>query len=154
VKSIFFYHTEIGEISITENGQYITEVYFGKKIIPPDTVLHETELLKDAAAQLDEYLAGKRQSFTLPFAPEGTEFQRSVWNALLTIPYGETRSYKQIAQSIGKEKACRAVGNANNKNPVPILIPCHRVIGANSAMVGYYGGLEMKKHLLDIEKAR
>jgi methylated-DNA-[protein]-cysteine S-methyltransferase len=104
-------------------------------------------------AQLDEYFAGDRDSFDLPLEPEGTEFQRAVWNALAEIPYGETRSYGQIAASVGRPKAARAVGMANNRNPIAVIVPCHRVIGAGGALVGYAGGLDRKTWLLDHEAA-
>lgn len=101
--------------------------------------------------QLLEYFAGKRKQFDLPFVLYGTPFQKSVWNALANIPYGETRSYKDIALAIGASKAVRAIGGANNRNPIPIVIPCHRVIGSNGALVGYGGGLSIKEHLLSLE---
>lgn len=105
-----------------------------------------------AKKQLDEYFAGERKVFDLPITFNGTDFQKKVWRALCEIPYGETRSYKEIAITIGNEKACRAVGMANNKNPITIIVPCHRVIGSNSKLVGYAGGLDMKKGLLELEK--
>lgn len=112
----------------------------------------ENELLQDTYREIVEYLDKKRKVFTIPFKISGTEFQRSVYKELLKIPYGETRSYKDIAKSIGNEKAYRAIGNANNKNKVPIIIPCHRVIGTNNSLVGYAGGIEIKKFLLELEK--
>lgn len=108
-------------------------------------------LLVEAEKQLSEYFAGTRREFALPLAPVGTEFQRKVWDALRTIPYGETRSYGEIAAQIGNPKAGRAVGMANNRNPLPILIPCHRVIGADGTLVGYGGGLDVKSALLELE---
>lgn len=105
-----------------------------------------------AKKQLDEYFAGDRKVFDLPITFNGTDFQKKVWRALCDIPYGETRSYKDIAIAIGNENACRAVGMANNKNPITIIVPCHRVIGSNSKLVGYAGGLDMKKGLLEMEK--
>ena len=105
--------------------------------------LNETPLLREAAKQLNEYLAGKRKVFDLPLDPEGTQFQKAVWKALTGIPFGETRTYRNIAESVGNPKACRAVGMANNKNPIAILIPCHRVIGADGKLVGYAGGLDI-----------
>ena len=111
-----------------------------------------SELSELAALQLTEYFAGKRKSFDLPFELEGTDFRKKVWAALAEIPYGETRSYKDVACAIGKPKACRAVGGANNKNPISIIIPCHRVIGADGSLVGYGGGLEKKTMLLDLER--
>ncbi|WP_180094417.1 MULTISPECIES: methylated-DNA--[protein]-cysteine S-methyltransferase [unclassified Acinetobacter] len=109
-------------------------------------------ILLKTAQQLNEYFAGKRQQFDLPLDFEGTEFQQQVWQALLTIPFGETRSYKQIAEQIGNVKAVRAVGAANGKNPISIIAPCHRVVGANGKLVGFAGGLENKEILLKIEK--
>ena len=110
-----------------------------------------TELTNMTALQLNEYLSGKRKEFLLPLRAEGTEFQKKVWEALQTIPYGQTRSYKEIAVQIGKPKACRAVGMANNRNPISILIPCHRVIGVDKRLVGYGGGLDKKVKLLTLE---
>ncbi len=102
--------------------------------------------------EIIEYLEGKRKVFTLPLDLNGTDFQRKVWRELLNIPYGGTRTYKDIANNIGSPKAYRAVGNALNKNPVLILVPCHRVIGSNGQLVGFGGGLELKAWLLDLEK--
>ncbi|WP_180173496.1 methylated-DNA--[protein]-cysteine S-methyltransferase [Acinetobacter sp. YH12029] len=109
-------------------------------------------ILLKTAQQLNEYFAGKRQQFDLPLDFEGTAFQQQVWQALLTIPFGETRSYKQIAEQIGNVKAVRAVGAANGKNLISIIAPCHRVVGANGKLVGFAGGLENKEILLKIEK--
>jgi len=109
-------------------------------------------ILLKTTQQLNEYFAGKRQQFDLPLDFEGTAFQQQVWQALLTIPFGETRSYKQIAEQIGNAKAVRAVGAANSKNPISIIAPCHRVVGANGKLVGFAGGLENKEILLKIEK--
>ena len=109
-------------------------------------------ILLETQKQLNEYFAGQRQVFDLPLDFEGTEFQQKVWQALLTIPFGETRSYKQIAKQIGNVKAVRAVGAANGKNPISIIAPCHRVVGVNGKLVGFAGGLENKGILLKIEK--
>jgi len=152
MKNLFYYQTDIGKIGIAENGQEITNIYFQGESVPKDILLNETNLIKEAAKQLNSYFAGELRTFELPLAPEGTEFMRSVWKALCEIPYGKTFSYKDIAQNIGNPKAVRAVGNANNRNPIPIIIPCHRVIGSNGKLVGYGGGLEIKKYLLDLEK--
>jgi methylated-DNA-[protein]-cysteine S-methyltransferase len=108
-------------------------------------------VIREALRQLAEYFAGDRQDFDLPLAPEGTAFQRTVWRALAEIPYGETRSYGQIAHAIGKPAAVRAVGAANGSNPLAIIVPCHRVIGSSGRLVGYGGGLPMKRMLLDLE---
>lgn len=110
-------------------------------------------ILLETRKQLNEYFAGQRQKFDVPLDFEGTEFQQKVWQALLTIPFGETRSYKDIAEQIGNVKAVRAVGAANGKNPISIIAPCHRVVGANGKLVGFAGGLENKNVLLKLESA-
>lgn len=120
---------------------------------PQKALLQTTELLSMATIQLDEYFQGKRTTFSLPFKLTGTPFQLAVWKELQNIPYGKTTSYKEIAQKINKPKAYRAVGMANNKNPLPIIIPCHRVIGSNRKLIGYAGGLKLKNYLLELEKS-
>lgn len=157
MKSIFFYDTSIGRVGIAENGNAVTDLWFADKadsgrVNLQQAEVAETPLLKEAAAQLREYFDGTRREFALPLAFEGTEFQQAVWKELLAIPYGKTRSYGEIAQSIGNPKACRAVGMANNRNPIAIIVPCHRVIGANGKLVGYGGGLDIKERLLALEK--
>lgn len=114
--------------------------------------VQEPEKLCEAADQLREYFAGERREFSIAYDLRGTPFQEQVWRALQNIPYGQSVSYKDIAESIGRAKAVRAVGEANNKNPLPILFPCHRVSGANGSLVGYAGGLPVKTKLLDLEK--
>lgn len=109
-------------------------------------------LLCLAAQQLREYLSGGRRTFSLPLAPRGTPFQRAVWRALCDIPYGQTRSYAQVAAAVGNPRAARAVGMACNRNPIGILIPCHRVVGANGALTGYAGGMDKKAALLELER--
>jgi methylated-DNA-[protein]-cysteine S-methyltransferase len=147
----FCYQTPLGKIVIIENGQAITGVIFGE-VLPEGVNCRETALIKRASQELQEYLAGTRESFDLPLQPEGTDFQQKVWKALQEIPYGAVCSYQDIARAIGNDKACRAVGGANNKNPIAIIIPCHRVIGANGSLVGYGGGLPLKRKLLELEK--
>ena len=120
---------------------------------PQKALLQTTELLSMATIQLDEYFQGKRTTFSLPFKLTGTPFQLAVWKELQNIPYGKTTSYKEIAQKINKPKAYRAVGMSNNKNPLPIIIPCHRVIGSNGKLIGYAGGLKLKNYLLELEKS-
>ena len=120
---------------------------------PQKALLQTTELLSMATIQLDEYFQGKRTTFSLPFKLTGTPFQLAVWKELQNIPYGQTTSYKEIAQKINKPKAYRAVGMANNKNPLPIIIPCHRVIGSNGKLIGFAGGLKLKNYLLELEKS-
>jgi len=157
---IFFYDTPVGKIGIAERNQKITQLFFAndntyESISGPEESelrVEETALLQKAKMQLHEYFNGHRKAFDLPLAPEGTPFQLKVWNALLDIPYGETRSYKQIAAAAGNEKACRAVGMANNRNPISIIIPCHRVIGSTGKLVGYGGGLAIKEYLLELEQ--
>ncbi|MVB13107.1 Methylated-DNA--protein-cysteine methyltransferase [Caprobacter fermentans] len=148
-KACCIYETQIGKITVASDGDAITTVHFGA-LDPAE--LRRSELTDRAAEEIGEYLSGKRTAFDLPVAPEGTAFQKRVWDALQTIPYGETRSYRQIAEQIGSPKASRAVGMANNKNPIAILIPCHRVVGADGSLVGYAAGLEIKKRLLTLEK--
>ena len=114
---------------------------------------HEPPVLAEARRQVLEYLAGARRSFDLPLDPRGTSFQRRVWAALTAIPWGETRTYAQIAAAVGSPRAVRAVGQANHRNPIPILIPCHRVVGADGTLTGYGGGLELKRKLLELEGA-
>ena len=153
MKNTSYYNTKIGEIAIEENGLAITRLYFVNKDLEKEVeIKEETWLMRKAIKEIKEYLEGKRNSFDLPLEPEGTEFQKKVWNVLKEIPYGETRSYGEIAKLIGNEKASRAVGMANNKNPIMIMIPCHRVIGVNGKLVGYAGGLDVKEKLLNMEK--
>ncbi|BCN31269.1 methylated-DNA--protein-cysteine methyltransferase [Anaeromicropila herbilytica] len=150
----YIYHTKIGDLLLKSREETITHILFcdeNEYIEKNFEEKRETPIIQEAYQQLLEYFSGTRTKFELSISPEGTEFQKKVWNALRDIPYGETRSYKEIATFIGNEKASRAVGNANNKNPIPIIIPCHRVIGANGKLVGYAGGLDKKKKLLDIE---
>ena len=152
--SAYFYETPIGTIGIAEKDGKITHLYFQTDYRPPDTTIRETALLKEAAHQLQDYLSGKLTGFSLPLQPEGTTFMQQVWSRLCEIPYGETASYKSLAENIGKPNAARAVGMANHRNPIPIFIPCHRVIGANGSLVGYRGGVDLKSRLLKLEKER
>ncbi len=152
MKNAFFYDTSIGRIGIVENNNTITNVNIHKDIEFKNVEIKETPLIKETYKQLQEYFEGNRNDFDLPLAPEGTEFQQRVWKALQSIPYGKTMSYKEIAEKIGSPKAARAIGMANNKNPIFIIIPCHRVIGSNGKLVGYGGGLDLKERLLNIEK--
>lgn len=145
------FETEFGTLFIKEDGSAITNITLNENILTKDDIYYESALIKQVKQQLDEYFQGKRNTFDLPLNPSGTTFQKKVWNALCNIPYGETRSYQEIAIAIDCPKGCRAVGLANNKNPIVILIPCHRVIGKNGSLVGYALGLEMKQHLLDLE---
>ena len=143
--------TKIGNIHIVEEDGYIIKVAIGEEEQISNIEEKETILLKEAKKQIEEYFSLKRKKFNLPLKQEGTEFMQRVWKVLQEIPYGETRSYKQIAKQIGNPKAVRAVGMANNRNKIPIIVPCHRVIGSNGKLVGYALGLDIKKYLLDLE---
>lgn len=145
--------TPIGPLTLTEEAGALTGVLFGPHA-PQDALLTETPLIRRAFAQLEEYFRGERTGFDLPLDARGTPFQRRCWQALLEIPYGQTRTYAQQAQAVGSPRACRAVGMANHRNPLPILIPCHRVIGASGELTGYAGGLEKKQTLLALEGCR
>ena len=145
-----YFHSPVGWLSIEDNGISLTKINFEKQAC--NECEKRSKLADMAVLQLEEYFSGKRSSFSLPMAPAGTQFMQDVWQVLLTIPYGEVRSYLEIAKAIGNPKACRAVGMANNRNPLPIIIPCHRVIGANGKLVGYAGGLDCKEKLLALEK--
>jgi O-6-methylguanine DNA methyltransferase len=121
------------------------------RIWPKATLVKDEAALQKPLAELDEYFAGQRRKFTFPLAPEGTTFQQKVWQAVSAIPFGQVTTYQNIARKIGKAKAVRAVGHANGSNPLPIIIPCHRVIGSNGDLCGYGGGLELKRKLLELE---
>ncbi|MDR1348162.1 MAG: methylated-DNA--[protein]-cysteine S-methyltransferase [Prevotellaceae bacterium] len=150
MKNYYSYNINKNYILIVENSGSIVEIALAEKKI--DGNEKETNVIKKAAVQLDEYFAGKRKSFDFPINPHGSEFQKRVWTALQNIPYGKLCTYKQIAEEVGNAKASRAVGMANNKNPLPIVIPCHRVIGSNGKLTGYAYGLNMKEYLINIEK--
>jgi methylated-DNA-[protein]-cysteine S-methyltransferase len=143
------YDSPAGRLWVAEEGGAITDLRFSPVT---GAVLQSTPLLEDALGQLTAYFDGKLQDFQLPVKPAGTPFQQACWRALQAIPYGETRAYADIAAAVGNPKACRAVGLANNRNPVAIIIPCHRVIGRDGSLTGYAGGLHFKRHLLELEK--
>lgn len=149
MKNFYAYQTGIGKLWIVEEDGNIARISFS-----PVTGIQEGEsqLIRQVYRQIDEYLYGKRKVFELPLNPEGTPFQKKVWEVLRTIPYGETWSYKRVAEAAGNVKACRAVGMANNRNPIAVVVPCHRVIGADGKLVGYAGGLSIKEHLLQLEQ--
>lgn len=156
----YFYKTiksPVGALTLVVSAKGLTAILWeGNK---PDRVKMKT-LVKDnkhptlieTERQLNEYFLGKRTEFSIPLDLKGTEFQLRVWRGLLTIPFGETRSYGELAKQIKSPKASRAVGGANNKNPVSIIVPCHRVIGANGALIGFGGGLDIKEKLLNLER--
>jgi methylated-DNA-[protein]-cysteine S-methyltransferase len=149
---ICFRETSIGRIGIEENEGGITHVYLETDAVPWDEQEHETPLLRQAFEQLELFLNGRLTEFSLPLTPEGTTFMKNVWRKLCEVPYGRTASYKEIATAVGNPKAVRAVGMANNRNPIPIFIPCHRIIGSDGRLIGYRGGMEMKRTLLDLER--
>jgi methylated-DNA-[protein]-cysteine S-methyltransferase len=141
--------TELGYVIIETEEENITGISFEKKKTEAE---EENELIKSAKQQLVEYFNAERRKFSLPLKMRGTEFQKRVWKALIDIPYGETRSYKEIAEAAGNIKACRATGMANHNNPVGIVVPCHRVIGSDGRLTGYAGGLDIKERLLELEQ--
>lgn len=153
MKNVYYYNSYLGKIGIAEENNKITDVFFENDKLEGKYIINETDVLRQAALQLEEYFQGKRKTFSLDLAPEGTDFMKKVWKELSNIPYGQTVCYKDIAIAIGNEKACRAVGMANNRNPIPIFIPCHRVIGKNGALVGYSSGVDIKVKLLELESS-
>lgn len=146
----FLYQSPIGKYYLVSNSHALIALSSEKMDFPMVKTL-EDEILKRTVKELDEYFAGKRRKFTIPLALEGTSFQKKVWQALLNIPFGKTISYKELAMNIKNEKAIRAVGGANGKNPVSIIVPCHRVIAADGTLGGYSDGLPKKVKLLMME---
>jgi len=149
-KSILFVHSPIGVLTLVQSGDALTELRFRERTEAGET-LQSTPLLRQAETELQEYFDGKRKIFTVPLAPEGTPFQQAVWKVLMTIPYGETMTYGEVAKAVGNPKAARAVGMANHRNPLAIICPCHRVVAANHKLGGYGGGLSIKEFLLALE---
>ncbi len=147
----------VGPLTVVSSESAVTAVHFGDRV-PDDAAWAGPmgsagpEVLRQAVQELMEFFAGERRNFTVPLAPVGTPFQQQVWRALQTIPYGATCSYRDIARLIGRPAACRAVGMANHCNPIPVLIPCHRVVGADGRLTGYAGGLTIKSRLLQFER--
>ena len=150
--SFWRYDSPLGIYTVAEDGEGICALFFGERPGKEKRTMQETPLLKRAAAQMAEYFSGARRSFDLPLSLKGTPFQMADWVALREIPYGQTRCYQQIAEQLGNPKACRAVGMANNRNPVAVIIPCHRVLGKDGKLVGYAGGLSVKQGLLALEQ--
>jgi methylated-DNA-[protein]-cysteine S-methyltransferase len=144
-----FIETPVANLLVARDERGISAIHFRGE--PKDGWTRNDRAFGDVREQLTAYFAKQLREFDLPLAPRGTPFQLDVWRALRAIPYGETRSYSQIAQIIGKPEAIRAVGAANGANPLPIVVPCHRVIGSNGSLTGFGGGLEMKRYLLDLE---
>ncbi|MDZ4777060.1 MAG: methylated-DNA--[protein]-cysteine S-methyltransferase [Alphaproteobacteria bacterium] len=154
MNAVYVHESPVGPLTLVSDGAALAGVYFEsqKHGAPPAGPLGTDKIIDATRKQLDSYFAGKRKSFDVPLAPKGTAFQTRVWHALTKIPYGETVSYGAIAAGIGSPKAVRAVGAANGRNPIPIIIPCHRVIGANGSLTGFGGGMARKELLLDLER--
>lgn len=144
-----YIETEIGRLYLAEEDGYIVRLAVGQATEQDE--LGESPLLKQAEAEVAEYLAGERKVFTVPVRAEGTPFQKDVWDALQRIPFGETRSYGEIAREVGSPKGARAVGMACNRNPILLMIPCHRVVGSTGKLIGFACGLPMKERLLQLE---
>ena len=145
------FDTPVGPLGLEEEGGALRRLYLPGQ--PAEPAGEETPALARGRAELLEYFQGKRRAFDLPLDPRGTPFQRRVWDALAAVPFGETVTYGALARRVGSPKAVRAVGQANHRNPLPILLPCHRVVGADGSLTGYAGGLELKRFLLDLEGA-
>lgn len=141
--------SKIGSLYLVASEKGLQGIFWNKQNVP----MAKSRILSESARQLEEYLSGKRKSFNLPLDVTGTPFQKSVWKELKKIPYGKTSSYKDIAQRIKNAKAVRAVGSANGKNPLCIIVPCHRVIAHDGGLGGYSGGPEIKKRLLKLESS-
>ena len=149
---LYVQETLIGTVGIAEQDGCISNLYFKKDKFPSCGECSKSALLVEAFRQLNSYLKGDISVFSLPLAPAGTSFMLEVWQALCRIPYGKTSSYKEIAVVLGNPRASRAVGMANRRNPLPVFVPCHRVIGSDGTLTGYRGGLALKKVLLDLER--
>jgi methylated-DNA-[protein]-cysteine S-methyltransferase len=147
------WRSPVGYLEIETAGDALTRIHFTKSVdlLPARREKVAEGRMRGVMQQLEEYFAGKRKSFDIPLSPKGTAFQLEVWRALQEIPYGETRSYAEIAKVIGRPDAVRAVGAANGANPIPIIIPCHRVIGSNGSLTGFGGGIDVKRALLNLE---
>lgn len=151
MRFMYSYRSPLGPLRLVGDEDGLTHLLITGQPVPEGAIQEETPLLRQAAEELAEYFAGTRREFTVPLRPQGTPFQQKVWAALRTIPYGQTLSYIDVAKMIGKPSASRAVGGANGKNPLPILIPCHRVVAADGSLGGYSLGLDMKRRLLELE---
>lgn len=139
-------HTPLGELTLVAQGDTLCSLSFGRA-----QRMDDSKVLMDAQRELEEYFSGRRKSFSVPICMQGTAFQMRVWAELVKIPYGETISYGELAGRVGNARACRAVGQANHVNPIPIIVPCHRVLSANGRLTGYAGGTQIKRRLLEIE---
>lgn len=144
--------TDWGTIILEEEEEHLLRIHLTHVTIPAHSERRITETLQETMEQIDEYLSGHRRTFQLPFRIQGTPFQRKVWNALREIPYGTTLSYKSLAEKVGSPRGYRAVGMANHRNPFPLIIPCHRVVGTDGSLVGFAAGLAWKRKLLALEQ--
>lgn len=159
METLFYcrYSSEVTDLILAASDKGLVLLEFDRRKFPPKKSKYQWEespaSLKSYTRELDEYFAGKRRTFTFPLDLRGTPFQLACWSALLAIPYGETRSYADIARAIGRANAFRAVGMANNRNPIAIVVPCHRVVASDGTLCGYGGGLDLKRKLLELEGA-
>jgi len=154
VKKYCHYQSPIGKLLLVGTDGVLEELHFpgdADQKLPDNDYQRDKENFREALQQLSQYFSGNRQYFDLKINLEGTNFQKQVWQALREIPFGKTASYGEIAERIGNPKACRAVGMANNKNPLPIIVPCHRIIGKDGSLTGFGGGLDLKRQLLELE---
>jgi len=149
--NVQIHDSPIGPLTLVSDGACLVGLHFAGWAPPLTTVRRSDEVLLETARQLGAYFAGERESFDIPLKPAGTPFQLRVWSALRDIPFGETRTYGQLASAIGDPSAMRAVGAANGRNTIAIVVPCHRVIGADGSLTGFGGGIERKKFLLRLE---
>lgn len=154
MKKVWYYDSPIGLLGIGCDEAGVSDIFLEKEGGLSDAALEETPMHIRAAVELVEYFMGDRRGFSMPLSLKGTEFQKKVWRELLNIPYGQTRSYQDIAAAVGSPKAARAVGMANHNNPVMIVVPCHRVVGKRGNLTGYAGGLDVKAFLLELEAHR
>jgi len=150
-RSIQYYHSPVGWLEIISDGDSLTEVNFRNEKSSEE---NPSSITKECLSQFQDFFTGKRKNFSLKLKPSGTDFQIQVWNELQKIPYGKTISYLELARRLGDEKKIRAAGTANGRNPIPIIIPCHRVIGSDGSLVGYGGGLPKKKWLIEFESGK
>lgn len=145
-----FYSSPIGMLQIETEAEAVTSIRIAART--ENSAVPDNEFMARVKQELEQYFLGKLTAFSIPLRPNGTQFQQRVWRTLQSIPYGETRSYGEVVKEIGNGKACRAVGMANHTNPILIMIPCHRVIGANGSLTGYAAGIDKKEFLLNLEK--
>lgn len=155
MKQYCYYSSPIGKLLLVGENSTLERLYFQNKIDNAklgEDFEENARVFKEVIEQLTQYFSGERRSFDLPLAPDGTDFQQRVWCELQQVPYGETTNYGEIAARMGNPRACRAVGLANGRNPIPIIIPCHRIIGKDGSLTGFGGGLKVKKQLLSLEE--